>query len=131
MTTMLAHDQHQVMPSSSIAVSPTISPLAVHSTFSVISPLNHTTVSPSVSPYSPQFSTTLVSSPLTKPVIPVNPSTLQPQLTIPMFVLPVLPITEQFQSYVQYLEAYDFWLRWHQVNAPGSLNTFSMCQFMN
>ena len=63
----------------------------------------------------------------------LNParSQVQPASAVPMIVLPILPIPEQFQSYAQYLEAFNFWYRWHSATDPNSLGLIHIYQTMN
>ena len=56
---------------------------------------------------------------------------LNPVSEVPFVVLPILPVPEQFQSYDHYLGAYYFWLSWHCVTAPGSLDKFNIFQTVN
>ena len=114
LTMIVNHDQQEVLPPSSyVTISPSTSPfMEVHAT----SP-----ISPSIVPYSLPYS-----GPATIQMIPVSPPTPQHPIGLPMFVLPILPVPEQFQSYGQYLQAHEFWLKWHQKNAPCSLNTFGI-----
>ena len=58
-------------------------------------------------------------------------SQVQPASPVPMIVLPILPIPEQFQSYTQYLEAFSFWCRWHCATDPNSLGLFHIYQTMS
>ena len=69
--------------------------------------------------------------PIPCPPKPCAKFQLQPDSALPMVVLPNLPVPEQFQTYAQYLEAFNFWRRWHCDTAPGSLELFHIYQTMN
>ena len=61
----------------------------------------------------------------------ITRSKLNPVSEVPVVVLPIFPVPEQFQSYDHYLGAYYFWLSWHCVTAPGSLDKFNIFQTVN
>ena len=72
-----------------------------------------------------------ISPPNTSAANPGTPFPMQPLSEVPMVTLPVFPVPEQYQSYEQYLMEHKDWLRWHQITAPHSLETFNIYETVN
>ena len=104
-------DQQVLLPLLFPTIPPSMSPFEMHATGYL---------SPPLTPYPKRFP-----GPLTNP-IGLSPT---PPLmaSAPLFVLPILPVPEQYQAYDQFLQARQFWLRWHQINSPTELDIFTVC----
>ena len=89
------------------------------------------TAAPSISPVVLHRPSPDISPSLPHPSNSGTTNQMQHLSEVPMVVLPIFPDPGHFQHYDQYLYAHEYWVRWHQVTAPDSLNMFNIYQVTN